>query len=253
MTTRARRAHQPGAGARADADVGLRDNGRRLHGEAGVLQCRIFRRHREHLLRRARGPCLADVPAHREAEGLSLERLAAARASKAGRQRLEPDRRLHRRVRAADVVRRRRPGGRFLRLTRRPGCSTASPRSSRRRAAERTERMPVPILRCCRSLLLPAARGGATARRARRRGRLRSQDREGQGGAEHAARSASSRATRSSCAGPRTGRSCCTCTATTSRRRWSRVRSRRWRSGPRDRTVLGRGAQAERQGRPLAW
>ena len=84
--------------------------GGRLHREAGIFQCRVLGRHREHQLRCAGRVQLADVPAHGEAQGLSLERLAAARARSATERRLEPHRRLHRPVRPPHVVRRRRPG-----------------------------------------------------------------------------------------------------------------------------------------------
>ena len=64
---------------------------------------------------------LADVPAHREAQGLSLERLAEARDRRAAAGGMEPGGRLHRRLRPPDVVCRRRSGGHSVALRPRLG------------------------------------------------------------------------------------------------------------------------------------
>ena len=76
---RARRAHQSGARPRYRAHRHLPENRRRLHGEARIRQRRVFGRDREHRLRFDRRPQFADLHPHREAQGLSLERLAHAR------------------------------------------------------------------------------------------------------------------------------------------------------------------------------
>ena len=67
-------------------------------------------RDREYRLRCDRGSSFPDVHPHREAQGLSLERLAHARHRRRARGRLEPDRRHDRPVRTADGLRGGRPG-----------------------------------------------------------------------------------------------------------------------------------------------
>ena len=89
---------------------------------------------------------------------------------------------------------------------------------------ERTLRL---LLDC---MLLGAVAVGDRRRARRRGGRLRSQDREGPRGAEHAADPRQAGRRRQAALDHATGRSCCTCTATTSRRRSSRARSPKWRS-----------------------
>ena len=63
----------------APAHRRLQGRRRRLYRQAGVLQRFLLGRHREHRPRCPRRAQLADVPAHREAQGLSLERLAETR------------------------------------------------------------------------------------------------------------------------------------------------------------------------------
>ena len=102
---RCSRTHQSGAHTRFDARRRLSRASRGLYREARILQHRVHRRHRKHLLRLGDRLQLADVHPHCEAKGFPLERLAHARDRRFAGGRLEPDRGLHRQFRATDVVR----------------------------------------------------------------------------------------------------------------------------------------------------